>query len=216
MKEYNKADFDRLVISAREKKAVRDELIKQKTETALRMIKGIHFDKFPYLRMTEIEKEQEALIAILDVIQDYDPEKSNNFDGYLRWKIMGRLKKHARFQKKHDDKVITYEAIVEPEDDNCSVVGERRLISMDYRKYKESGALSAKEYVCITCEINNVRIAVERLPEREKEFILWKYGLNGGECHTLEETAEFYYLKKSQAKQIETRALSKLRKELAV
>ena len=48
MKEYNKADFDRLVISARENKAVRDELLKQKTETALRMIKGIHFDKFPY------------------------------------------------------------------------------------------------------------------------------------------------------------------------
>lgn len=216
MKEYNKADFDRLVISARENKAVRDELLKQKTETALRMIKGIHFDKFPYLRMTEIEKEQEALIAILDVIQDYDPEKSNNFDGYLKWKIMGRLKKHARFQKKHDDRVITYEAIVESEDDNCSVLGERRLISMDYRKYKESGALSAEEYICITCEINDVRIAVERLPEREKEFILWKYGLNGGESHTLEETAEFYNLKKSQAKQIEARAISKLRKELEV
>ena len=216
MKEYNKADFDRLVISARENKAVRDELLKQKTETALRMIKGIHFEKFSYLRMTEIEKEQEALIAILDVIKDYDPEKSNNFDGYLRWKIMGRLKQFARFQRKYDDRIFNYDVIIGPEEEDCSVVGERRLISMDYKKYKESGALSAEEYVCITCEINNVRIAVECLPEREKEFILWKYGLNGGECHTLEETAEFYNLKKSQAKQIEARAISKLRKELEV
>ena len=182
----------------------------------MHMIRRIHGEKFSYVRMTDIEKEQEALLAIMDVIRDFDPDKSLNFDGFLKWKIMGRLKAQARFQRKYDDRMTNYDLIVEPADDENFISGESRLMSMEYQKYEESGALSPEEYVCRAYEKSFVADQVARLPEREKEFISWEFGLSGNGYHSLEETALYFNLRKSTARKIEARALSILRKELAV
>lgn len=216
MEEYNTADITTRINSAKMNEAERDGLLREKAGTAFRMIKRIHCEKFSYVRMTDIEKEQEGLLAIMDVIQDFDPDKSENFDGYLRWKIMGRLKAKARFQRQYDDRAAAYDSIVETGEDDKMMTGERRLMLMDYQKYEESGALAAEEYVCRKFVNSSVRAAVTGLPAREREFISWEYGLNGGGYHTLEEAAGYFNLRKSKAKEIEARALSILRKELAV
>lgn len=182
----------------------------------MRMIRRIHGEKFSYVRMTDIEKEQEALLAIMDVIRDFDSDKSLNFDGFLKWKIMGRLKAQARFQRKYDDRVTNYDVIVEPAEDENFMSGESHIMSMEYQKYEESGELSPEEYICRTCEKRSVAAQVARLPEREKEFISWEFGLSGNGYHSLEETALYFNLRKSTARKIEARALSILRKELAV
>lgn len=93
--------------------AEREGLLREKAGIAFRMIKRIHYEKFSYMLMADIEKEQESLLAIMDVIQDFDYDKSEYFDGYLRWKIMGRLKAKARFQRQYDDRAASYELIVE-------------------------------------------------------------------------------------------------------
>ena len=216
MEEYSSADISTRVTLAKENEKYRDELLREKVGTALRMLRRIHGEKFSFVRMTDIEKEQEALLAIMDVIQDFDPDKSLNFDGFLKWKIMGRLKAQARFQRKYDDRVTNYDLIVEPADDEDFISGESRLMSMEYQKYEESGALSPEEYVCRNCEKSSVAAQVAGLPEREKEFISWEFGLSGNEKHSLEETAVYFNLRKSTAKKIEARALSILRKELVV
>ena len=216
MEEYSSADISTRVTLAKENEKYRDELLREKARTALHMIRRIHGEKFSYVRMTDIEKEQEALLAIMDVIRDFDPDKSLNFDGFLKWKIMGRLKAQARFQRKYDDRMTNYDEIVEPAEDENFMSGESRLMSMEYQKYEESGALSPEEYVCRTCEKSFVAAQVARLPEREKEFISWEFGLSGNGYHSLEETALYFNLRKSTARKIEARALSILRKELAV
>ena len=216
MEEYSSADISTRVTLARENEKYRDELLREKAGTALHMLRRLHGEKFSYVRMTEIEKEQEALLAIMDVIRDFDPDKSLNFDGFLKWKIMGRLKAHARFQRKYDDRVTNYDVIVEPAEDENFMSGESHLMSMEYQKYEESGALSPEEYICRTCEKRSVAAQVARLPEREKEFISWEFGLSGNGYHSLEETAIYFNLRKSTARKIEARALSILRKELAV
>ena len=216
MEEYSSADISTRVTLARENEKYRDELLREKVGTALRMLRRIHGEKFSFVRMTDIEKEQEALLAIMDVIQDFDPDKSLNFDGFLKWKIMGRLKAQARFQRKYDDRVTNYDLIVEPADDEDFISGESRLMSMEYQKYEESGALSPEEYVYRNCEKSSVAAQVAGLPEREKEFISWEFGLSGNGYHSLEETALYFNLRKSTARKIEARALSILRKELAV
>ena len=216
MEEYSSADISTRVTLAKENEKYRDELLREKVGTALRMLRRIHGEKFSYVRMTEIEKEQEALLAIMDVIQDFDPDKSLNFDGFLKWKIMGRLKAQARFQRKYDDRVTNYDLIVEPADDEDFISGESRLMSMEYQKYEESGALSPEEYVYRNCEKSSVAAQVAGLPEREKEFISWEFGLSGNGYHSLEETALYFNLRKSTARKIEARALSILRKELVV
>ena len=148
MEEYSSADISTRVTLAKENEKYRDELLREKAGTALRMLRRLHGEKFSFVRMTDIEKEQEALLAIMDVIQDFDPDKSLNFDGFLKWKIMGRLKAQARFQRKYDDRVTNYDLIVEPADDEDFISGESRLMSMEYQKYEVSGALSPEEYVC--------------------------------------------------------------------
>ena len=216
MEEYSSADISTRVNLAKENEKYRDELLREKAGTALRMLRRIHGEKFSYVHMTDIEKEQEALLAIMDVIQDFDPDKSLNFDGFLKWKIMGRLKAQARFQRKYDDRMTNYDVIVEPAEDENFMSGESRLLSMEYQKYVESGALSPEEYVCRVCEKSAVVAAVAGLPEREKEFISWEFGLSGNGYHSLEETALYFNLRKSTARKIEARALSILRKELVV
>ena len=216
MEEYSSADISTRVTLARENEKYRDELLREKAGTALRMLRRLHGEKFSYVRMTDIEKEQESLLAIMDVIQDFDPDKSLNFDGFLKWKIMGRLKTQARFQRKYDDWVTNYDVIVDPAEDESFMHGESRLMSMEYQKYEVSGALSPEEYVCRACEKRSVAAQVARLPEREKEFISWEFGLSGNGYHSLEETAIYFNLRKSTAKKIEARALSILKNELAV
>ena len=216
MEEYSSADISTRVTLAKENEKYRDELLREKAGTALRMLRRIHGEKFSYVRMTDIEKEQEALLAIMDVIQDFDPDKSLNFDGFLKWKIMGRLKAQARFQRKYDDRVTNYGVIIEPAEDESFMPGESRLMSMEYQKYEESGALSPEEYVYRNCEKSSVAAQVAGLPEREKEFISWEFGLSGNGYHSLEETAIYFNLRKSTAKKIEARALSILKNELAV
>ena len=216
MEEYSSADISTRVTLAKENEKYRDELLREKAGTALHMIRRIHGEKFSYVRMTDVEKEQEALLAIMDVIRDFDPDKSLSFDGFLKWKIMGRLKAHARFQRKYDDRVTNYDVIVEPAEDENFMSGESHLMSMEYQKYEESGALSPEEYICRTCEKRSVAAQVARLPEREKEFISWEFGLSGNGYHSLEETALYFNLRKSTARKIEARALSILRKELVV
>ncbi len=216
MEEYSSADISTRVTLAKENEKYRDEFLREKAGTALRMIRRIHGEKFSYVRMTDVEKEQEALLAIMDVIRDFDPDKSLNFDGFLKWKIMGRLKAQARFQRKYDDRVTNYDVIIEPAEDESFMPGESRLMSIEFQKYEESGALSPEEYVCRACEKSSVAAQVAGLPEREKEFISWEFGLSGNGYHSLEETALYFNLRKSTARKIEARALSILRKELAV
>ena len=216
MEEYSSADISTRVTLAKENEKYRDELLREKAGTALRMLRRIHGEKFSYVRMTDIEKEQEALLAIMDVIRDFDPDKSLNFDGFLKWKIMGRLKEQAHFQRKYDDRVTNYDVVVAPAEDENFLSAENRLLSVEYQKYEESGALSPEEYICRTCEKRSVAAQVARLPEREKEFISWEFGLSGNGYHSLEETALYFNLRKSTARKIEARALSILRKELVV
>ena len=216
MEEYSSADISTRVTLAKENEKYRDELLREKAGTALHMIRRLHGEKFSYVRMTDVEKEQEALLAIMDAIRDFDPDKSLNFDGFLKWKIMGRLKEQAHFQRKYDDRVTNYDVVVAPAEDENFMSGESHLMSMEYQKYEESGALSPEEYICRTCEKRSVAAQVARLPEREKEFISWEFGLSGNGYHSLEETALYFNLRKSTARKIEARALSILRKELVV
>ena len=142
MEEYSSADISTRVTLAKENEKYRDELLREKAGTALHMIRRIHGEKFSYVRMTDVEKEQEALLAIMDAIRDFDPDKSLNFDGFLKWKIMGRLKEQAHFQRKYDDRVTNYDVVVAPaEDENC-LYAENRLLSVEYQKYAEYDAPS--------------------------------------------------------------------------
>ncbi len=53
--------------------------------------------------------------------------------------------------------------------------------------------------------------AVERLPDRERQILTWRFGLDGGREHTLQEIGDKLGLSRERARQLEARALARLR-----
>ena len=66
-------------------------------------------------------------------------------------------------------------------------------------------------------EIERARLAdqarrgLSRLDDRERSILTWRFGLDGGEEHTLQEIGERLGLSRERARQLEARALAKLR-----
>ena len=81
--------------------------------------------------------------------------------------------------------------------------------------------LSDPEALSALDEIERVRLAdqaragLSRLDERERSILTWRFGLDGGDEHTLQEIGEKLGLSRERARQLEARALAKLRSNTA-
>ena len=58
----------------------------------------------------------------------------------------------------------------------------------------------------------NVRRALDALPERERKVIEMRYGINGGRPRTLEEVGRAFNVTRERIRQIENNTLRKLQK----
>lgn len=59
--------------------------------------------------------------------------------------------------------------------------------------------------------INKIQELLDTMTPREKKVLELRFGLNGQVEHTLEETGKFFGLHRRRIRQIETKALRKLR-----
>ena len=69
--------------------------------------------------------------------------------------------------------------------------------------------LEISEEVGITPE--EVARRFEQLPEREREIMVFRCGLNDGVIRTLEETAEAFKVTRERVRQVEQKSLARLR-----
>jgi RNA polymerase primary sigma factor len=58
---------------------------------------------------------------------------------------------------------------------------------------------------------DQARRGLSRLDDRERSILTWRFGLDGGDEHTLQEIGERLGLSRERARQLEARALAKLR-----
>ena len=58
---------------------------------------------------------------------------------------------------------------------------------------------------------NHVREVVNALPDRARQVIILRYGLNGGREHTLEEVGNILHVTRERIRQIENKALRIMR-----
>jgi RNA polymerase primary sigma factor len=72
------------------------------------------------------------------------------------------------------------------------------------------------EEVAMSLEENVLHDAVDRLPEREREVIKLRYGINGDEATPLRETGRRLDMKLGEVKELESRALERLAQEREV
>jgi RNA polymerase primary sigma factor len=56
-----------------------------------------------------------------------------------------------------------------------------------------------------------LRIVLEELTERERQVLLMRFGLADGKIHTLEEVGKHFKVTRERVRQLETKALAKLR-----
>lgn len=62
----------------------------------------------------------------------------------------------------------------------------------------------------LTESLNDI---IEELPEREKKIVVWRFGLNGEVPKTLEEIGQALAISRERVRQVESRALMKLKKK---
>lgn len=77
----------------------------------------------------------------------------------------------------------------------------------------ESESKSVEDEIIHTNLKNSLEEIVEELPEREAEIIKLRFGLEGETPKTLEEIGEMMKISRERVRQIEARALSKLKKK---
>ena len=76
---------------------------------------------------------------------------------------------------------------------------------------EDRGAVSPFEEAAISLLPYEVARLLETLEDREREILRLRYGLDRGEPRTLEEVGEHFHLTRERIRQIEARAMSKLR-----
>ena len=75
----------------------------------------------------------------------------------------------------------------------------------------DTGALSPEQRALKTEVLIELYSAMDQLPQRERNYVLFRYGFLDSEDHTLTETARHFHLSESRARGIEETALAHLR-----
>ena len=75
----------------------------------------------------------------------------------------------------------------------------------------DTSVLSPEQRAVKTEVLRELYFGIDQLPERERSYVLYRYGFLDSEEHTLTETARHFHLSESRAKGIEENALARLR-----
>ena len=76
---------------------------------------------------------------------------------------------------------------------------------------EDPDAENPQEAVELSSLAADVRAALQRLPDREREVIEMRFGIPDGESHTLEEVGKAFHVTRERIRQIEAKALRRLR-----
>ena len=76
---------------------------------------------------------------------------------------------------------------------------------------QDSNALSPEENAIAEMRRKQIDLAMKDLTEREQEVIVLRFGLDGSQPHTLEEVGQMFHVTRERIRQIEAKALRKLR-----
>ncbi|MFO7299428.1 MAG: sigma-70 family RNA polymerase sigma factor [Actinomycetes bacterium] len=88
-------------------------------------------------------------------------------------------------------------------------VGEDNATLGDF--IEDTEATAPFEMIASKLNLENLRHVLDRLTEREREIIIMRYGLNGREPATLDEVGRHFNVTRERIRQIEAKALAKMR-----
>jgi RNA polymerase primary sigma factor len=88
-------------------------------------------------------------------------------------------------------------------------VGEESAVLGDF--IEDIDAVPAFELIALQLNVESLRAVMTRLGERERRILEMRYGLNGEEPATLDEVGRVFNVTRERIRQIEARAIEKLR-----
>ena len=144
-------------------------------------------------------------IGLIKGINSFDIDKGSRLSTYVSRCIDNEILMHLRATKKLGAEVALNEPIGKDKDDN--VVTLEEVLEADVR--------GVDEIIDLKMKIKKLYEKVKTvLKDREKMIIELRFGLNGTKPKTQNEIAEMIGISRSYVSRIETKAISKLAKEI--
>jgi RNA polymerase sigma factor (sigma-70 family) len=138
------------------------------------------------------ERVSDGSFALLKAVDRFDFARGNKFSTYATWAILNELTRHDRQQKRHNHRPFELYQSEISAPDTRSEEHEREEAQVRRRSV--------------------VALSLGRLDSRERRILASRHGIGGGPVLTLQQLGEDLGISKERVRQIETRALGKLRK----
>ncbi len=211
----------------------RDRLVHMYLRTAIRIAFGFAEDNYVDLQ----ESIQDAAIGILNAINKYDITSSDPFGTYYPLWCIQEMQRSCmfrhnlcRFPVHVKERIFPYLDVIKKNDyyddykkaleyAECELketIGKRELSMSFFMTWQRipDGVIDENEAYC-DVYLNDLKNALygimSSLSDREKQIILLRYGFYENTCYTLEEVGIRFGITRERVRQIENKALKKMR-----
>ncbi len=185
----------------------------------IRKIANKYSEDFENFGIDFEEMVQEGCVGILEAVDRFDVNKGTKFltyaGAYIEKYILLLPEKYGHEVYKVDEETqekiyfafVSFDGETEDGESNADYIESILLVRQPhiYNTSPENVFFEKLKNILL-CE------SVEELGEREQEYISYRFGLEDDVIHTRKETAEYFHLKESRAKQIEKSAMKNIRK----
>lgn len=211
----------------------RERLIKMYLRTVMKQ--AYTFSKNNYCEFED--SFQDGVIGLMKAVEKYDITSPDNFSAYFTLWVMQSMQRYSSIRGTIMRYPVHYRELLQNivgracelmEDDDFEEAVERAAAELFDSRYFADGILiehilpyvelSEELSIDDPCEtILNSAIkdvisdVLSELQEKERDILELRYGLGGGRERTLEEVGEIYNVTRERIRQIETKALRKLR-----
>ena len=199
-------------LSAREEIEAFSEFKKGSAEARERLIRHnlrlvAHIAKKYY---AGVSSEQEDLISIgtiglIKAVNSFDNEKGARFATYAARCIENEILMQFRATKKSQNDISIQEPIECDREGNSLTLNDVMADTLDIREEYER-----KE------EIEDLYRVVKLLSGRDRQIIIWRYGLNGGCALTQQQVADILKISRSYVSRIEKKAILQMRNQMEI
>lgn len=202
-KNLTKEEMNDLLVeySKTKSKEVRDEIILHSTKLVYKIVND-------YNKEDKDDLLQIGIIGLIKAVDSFSFDKNVPWGSYSAFCIKNEIRMH--FRTKNYEKRSKY---VE-----CSIYAEvdtKKEDSVTVLDMLYDKNINIFEEVALNIEMERInKIMKEVLTEREYRAMELRYGLNGNNEHTQQETADIMGIARSQVSRYEKKAIQKIKNEL--